>query len=150
MERRKFTREFKLEAVRLIKDEDWSAWRLNYNVFCHQDLPATFFDAWLAGAKENGQSAIAAMATREGWSFTWSECMREVNLSAKGRWVFDDLLFKYGMRDGFCCPIGPWILHYWSSKVLDLVSGGCGSISATRAIAFQKVNGMRINTGRNP
>jgi hypothetical protein len=45
--------------------EDWSAWRLNYNVFCHRDLPATFFGAWLAGAKENGQSAIAAMATRE-------------------------------------------------------------------------------------
>jgi len=124
--------------------EDWSAWRLNYNVFCHRDLPATFFDAWLAGARENGQSAMAAMATREGRSFTWSECMREVNLSAKGRWVFDDLLFKYGMRDGFCCPIGPWILHYWSNKVLDLSPAMRRSLSWAALTAVDQL--MKLTT----
>src|SRR5262249_30412073 len=26
----------------------------------------------------------------------------------------------YKMRDGFCCPVGPWALHYWSPHRLQL------------------------------
>jgi LuxR family quorum sensing-dependent transcriptional regulator len=99
--------------------DNWSAWRMNHNLFFQRDVAPAFFDDWMALAKKYGQSALAAKAARDGTPFTWSECMRESKLSGKGRWVFE-LYAKYGMRDGFCCPIGPWILHFWSPKLLQL------------------------------
>jgi hypothetical protein len=100
--------------------DNWSAWKMNANVFCQKRVPPNLFDEWLLLAQKYGQSAMAAKAARDGTPFTWSECMRDLKLSGNGRWVFDELLWPHRMRDGFCCPIGPWVLHYWSSKPLRL------------------------------
>src|SRR5262249_8321257 len=100
--------------------DNWSAWKMNANVFCQKRVPPNLFDEWLLLAQKYGQSAMAAKAARDGTPFTWSECMRDLKLSGNGRWVFDELLWPHRMRDGFCCPIGPWVLNYWSSKPLRL------------------------------
>jgi DNA-binding CsgD family transcriptional regulator len=100
--------------------DNWSAWKMNANVFCQKRVPPNLFHEWLLLAQKYGQSAMAAKAARDGTPFTWSECMRDLKLSGNGRWVFDELLWPHRMRDGFCCPIGPWVLHYWSSKPLRL------------------------------
>lgn len=91
--------------------DNWSAWKMNANVFCQKRVPPNLFDEWLLLAQKYGQSAMAAKAARDGTPFTWSECMRDLKLSGNGRWVFDELLWPHRMRDGFCCPIGPRVLH---------------------------------------
>ena len=53
-------------------------------------------------------------------SFTHLEITRVLELIGADRWS-TDLALKYGIRDGFHCPIGKrWILTYWSPQVLDL------------------------------
>lgn len=99
--------------------DNWSAWQLNGNVFVQRDVPPTFFDDWLRGAKVYGQSAMAAKAARDGTPFTWTECARHTRMTGRSRWIFD-LLREHGMRDGFCCPVGPWVLHYWSERSVKL------------------------------
>jgi len=96
--------------------DNWDEWKLNHNVFFQRDVPPRFFDDWMRNVREYGQSPIAAKAARDGTPFTWSQCMRESNPSDHGRWIFDQVR-EYGMRDGFCCPVGPWVLHYWTKSV---------------------------------
>jgi DNA-binding CsgD family transcriptional regulator len=42
-----------------------------------------------------------------------------LKLSGNSRWIFD-FCARHGIRDGFCCPVGPWVLHFWSPHVLHL------------------------------
>lgn len=93
--------------------DDWHEWKPNYNVFFQRDVSPLFFSNWVRNVREHGQSAIAAKALRDGTPFTWSQAMRDLDLSEKSRWIFD-LVHQLGMRDGLCCPVGPWVLHYWT------------------------------------
>jgi DNA-binding CsgD family transcriptional regulator len=53
--------------------------------------------------------------------YTWTEGRRMIEPIGTDRWAWD-LAMKYGMRDGFTCPVGGrWVMVYWSRKVLTEV-----------------------------
>ena len=51
--------------------------------------------------------------------FTWTELSRLFDPIGIDRWPFE-LALKYGMRDGYVCPVGGrWVVGYWSQEVLS-------------------------------
>jgi DNA-binding CsgD family transcriptional regulator len=96
---------------------DWKAMKVGETVFVHKDAP----QGWWRDYSEYSQQAYdpAIMMARMSMApFTWTEGRRMIEPIGADRWAWD-LAMKYGMRDGFTCPVGGrWVLAYWSRKVL--------------------------------
>jgi DNA-binding CsgD family transcriptional regulator len=110
----------------------FAAWRLAHppdnfetgyvvgqNLFAHASVPAPFWDEFFALARKHGPSVMAHMAWRNRGPFTFTECRRATKPIGNEVWIFD-LMAKYGIRDGFYCPTGTWMVLFWSSRVLAL------------------------------
>jgi DNA-binding CsgD family transcriptional regulator len=50
---------------------------------------------------------------------TWTDSQRLLQPIGVDRWNYE-LAMRYGMRDGFSCPVGGrWLVVFWSAKVLS-------------------------------
>jgi len=96
---------------------DWRRIKLGENVFIHRDVPRAWLDEWTR-LVESGR-AVGLMTARNCLApFTWTELMRLLDPIGIDRGPFD-LAQKYGMRDGYLCPVGGrWAVGYWSPGVL--------------------------------
>ena len=119
-------------------------WRLPFNprdsseylVFGNDIVaPPEFWEEHKKLAQERGPSATQKMAwQRPARPFTLTEAMRETVATPADRWVFE-LCRRYGIRDGFYCPVGIWMACYTSPTVLQLSETARGGLhyAATQA-----------------
>jgi DNA-binding CsgD family transcriptional regulator len=95
----------------------WGQIRLGKSVFLHKNLP----DGWWedhAALSRGRFSPILFLARSSLASFTWTEVQRMFEPVGVDRWSHE-LALKYGMRDGFTCPVGGrWAVAFWSRRVL--------------------------------
>ena len=69
-------------------------------------------------------------------SFTWTETKRMLEPVGMDRWA-DELGLKYGMRDGFTCPVGGrWLVAFWSKRDLSNVLTPASRIWLQAASSF--------------
>jgi len=119
------------------KRNDWDAYVQGKTIFYHASAPAAFWPEYWSLVREHGTSVMQQIAWRNQGSFTFTEAMRLAKTSGSDRWIFE-LTSKHGMRDGFYCPLGRWMVVYWSANVLKLspeIRGllyGAASIAAVR------------------
>ncbi len=110
-----------LGAARLPPNvSDWGALCPGKTVFLHKDAPAGWWEEWYHRAPNHNPAGylIARMSLAP---CTWSEMLRGFGPAGTDRWGFE-LAMKYGMRDGFMCPVGGrWLVTFWSAKVLTKV-----------------------------
>jgi LuxR family quorum sensing-dependent transcriptional regulator len=97
---------------------DWRRVELGKNAFIHNSVPQGWTEEWAAFVKSG--HCLGLMTARMCLApFTWKEMTRMFDPVGIDRWPVD-LAHKYGMRDGFLCPVGGrWVLGFWSPKPLD-------------------------------
>jgi LuxR family quorum sensing-dependent transcriptional regulator len=100
-----------------VKVGDWRRIELGKNVFIHSDVPRRWLEEWAAFVAKG--HPIGLMTARTCLApFTWTELSRLFDPIGIDRWPFE-LALKYGMRDGYVCPVGGrWVVGYWSPGVL--------------------------------
>jgi DNA-binding CsgD family transcriptional regulator len=105
-------------AVRFpVNVSDWAAIRPGRNAFLHKNAPKDWWEEWLQRAPNRNPIGYH-MARISLAPHTWSEMMRVIAPIGGDRWGIE-LAMKYGMRDGFMCPIGGrWLVAFWSPRVL--------------------------------
>jgi DNA-binding CsgD family transcriptional regulator len=108
-----------LGAVRFpLKSAGLSSIRLGKSIFLHKEVP----DGWWeehAALSQGRFSPLLFRARSSLASFTWTEAQRMFAPVGIDRWAYD-LALKYGMRDGFICPVGGrWAVAFWSRRVLS-------------------------------
>jgi len=97
---------------------EWCHARLGETVFLSQDCPRGWWQEYQSLAQTYLDQDLM-MARSSLAPFTWTESRRMLEPSGIDRWPYD-LALKYGMRDGFTCPIGRrWILAFWSPKLIS-------------------------------
>jgi DNA-binding CsgD family transcriptional regulator len=110
-----------LGAVRFpLNVSDWGALRLGKTVFLHKGAPAGWWEEWLRRAPTQNPAGylIARMSIAP---CTWGEVLRLFGPIGTDRWGFE-LAMKYGMNDGFMCPIGGrWLITFHSERALAKV-----------------------------
>jgi len=101
-----------------VKVGDWRRLQLGKTVFVHPDVPRGWMDEWAAFVA--GGHPIGLMTSRMCLApFTWTELSRMLEPVGVDRWPFE-LALKYGMRDGYLCPVGGrWVVAFWSPKPLS-------------------------------
>jgi LuxR family quorum sensing-dependent transcriptional regulator len=91
--------------------------RLGKSVFLHKDVP----DGWWeehAALSQGRFSPLLFRARSSLASFTWTEVQQMFEPVGIDRWAYE-LALKYGMRDGFICPVGGrWVVAFWSRRTL--------------------------------
>ena len=98
---------------------NWEALVKGKTVFLHTSAPAGWWEEYKELLRHSPGPALV-FAPMSLAPFTHLEITRVLELIGADRWS-TDLALKYGIRDGFHCPIGKrWILTYWSPQVLDL------------------------------
>lgn len=100
-----------------LHSRDWLTAKLGDTVFLSQDSPGGWWQEYmsLAGTYLDQDLMMARTSLAP---FTWTESRRMLEPIGVDRWPYD-LALKYGMRDGFTCPVGRrWILAFWSAKLL--------------------------------
>ena len=100
-----------------VKVGDWRRIELGKNVFIHRDVPRGWLEEWAAFVASG--HPIGLMTARTCLApFTWTELSRMLDPIGIDRWPFE-LALKYGMRDGYVCPVGGrWVVGFWSPGVL--------------------------------
>ena len=113
---------------------DWERAKVGETVFLSKDSPQGWWQEYESLARTYlDQDLMMARASLA--PFTWTESRRMLEPIGIDRWPYD-LALKYGMRDGFTCPVGRrWLIAFWSPKLL---SSGCKWES--RAIIFLAAN----------
>src|SRR5262249_39588217 len=101
-----------------IKVGDWRRIQLGKNTFVHRDVPRGWVEEWTAFIQSG--HCVGLMSARMCLApFTWTEITRMLDPVGMDRWTFD-LAHKYGMRDGYACPVGGrWVVGFWSPRVID-------------------------------
>jgi len=101
-----------------IKVGDWRRIQLCKNTFIHRGVPRGWTEEWTAFVKSG--HCMALMTARMCLApFTWTEITRMLDPVGIDRWPFD-MAQKYGMRDGYVCPVGGrWVVGFWSPRSLD-------------------------------
>lgn len=113
-----------------LKWGDWDSMEKGKSVFVHPNVPAGWWDEYaVLGAREPDPGLIMARMSLA--PFTWTESLQMLEPLGVDRWSYE-LALKYGMRDGFSCPVGSrWVVTFWSRRVLtDVLS------ERTRAMLF--------------
>ena len=100
-----------------VKVGDWRRIELGKNVFVHRDVPRGWVEDWQAFVASG--NPVGLMTARLCLApFTWTELLRMLDPVGIDRWPFE-LALKYGMRDGYVCPVGGrWVVAFWSPRVL--------------------------------
>lgn len=98
---------------------DVDAFTVGQNVFPHSSVPAAYWPDYWPLAKLHGNSPSAQLAMLHQKPITMTEALRVLSPTGKQLWLFD-LLHKHHLRDLFYCPVGRWMLAFWSSKILHL------------------------------
>ncbi len=103
-------------AIRFpIKSADWSAVQLGKSIFLHKSVPIGWWKEYSVLVSTRF-APILFLARCSLGSFTWVETKRMLQPIGVDRWA-DELALKYGMRDGFTCPVGGrWAIVFWSGK----------------------------------
>jgi DNA-binding CsgD family transcriptional regulator len=101
-----------------VKVGDWRRVEIGKNAFIHKSVPQGWLDEWTAFVASG--HPIGLMTARMCLApFTWTELSRMLDPVGADRWPFE-LALKYGMRDGYLCPVGGrWLLAFWSHQVLN-------------------------------
>src|SRR6516165_2147198 len=101
-----------------VKVGDWRNIELGKTVFFHKAVPRGWLEEWIAFLTA-GHHPLALMTGRVCLApFTWTELSRMIDPVGIDRWPFE-LALKYGMRDGYVCPVGGrWVVGWWSPRVL--------------------------------
>jgi DNA-binding CsgD family transcriptional regulator len=121
-----------------VKSGDWDRIKLGETAFKHRSVPAEWWREYLTLARVT-YDPIVMLARVSLAPFTWSEGQTMLDLVGADRWVHE-LCLKYGMRDGFTCPIGArWMVSYWSPQSLT----NCLS-SETRAALYTAASSAAI------
>lgn len=125
-----------LGAARLpVKSNDWGAMRLGQSVFLHPDAPDGWWDEHTALASTRFTPAMF-LARSSLATYTWTESRRLLQPIGVDRWG-SELALKYGMRDGFICPVGGrWMIAYWSKRDL------CNLLTPTARILLQSASSL--------
>jgi DNA-binding CsgD family transcriptional regulator len=107
-----------LGAVRFpVNATGWSAIQLGKSVFLHKEVPDGWWEDHVA-LSEGRFSPLLFLARSSLASVTWTEVNRMYEPVGIDRW-YHELALKYGMRDGWTCPVGGrWAIAFWSRKVL--------------------------------
>jgi DNA-binding CsgD family transcriptional regulator len=102
-----------------LKAGDWRGFELGKSGFIHKSVPQEWVEARRAFIA-TGHHPLILMTARVCLApFTWTELSRMLDPVGVDRWSFE-LAHKYGMRDGYLCPIGGrWAVGFWSPKVLS-------------------------------
>jgi LuxR family quorum sensing-dependent transcriptional regulator len=118
-----------------LKATDWTAIRLGKSVFLHRDVPDGWWDEYVALVPTRFTPALF-LARSSLASFTWTETKRMLQPVGIDRWA-DELALKYGMRDGFTCPVGGrWVVVFWSKRDLSNVLTPAARILLQAASSF--------------
>ena len=97
---------------------DWERIKPDETLFRHKSTDAKWWCEYLARARIS-HDPIVMLARVSLAPFTWSEGQKTLDLVGADRWVLE-LCLRYGMRDGFMCPIGAcWMVSFWSAQPLD-------------------------------
>jgi len=101
-----------------IKVGDWRRLEIGKSVFVHHDVPRGWLEEWTAFVTSG--HCVGLMTARMCLApFTWTELLRMLDPVGIDRWPFE-LSLKYGMRDGYVCPVGGrWAVVFWSPRRLD-------------------------------
>jgi DNA-binding CsgD family transcriptional regulator len=103
-----------------IKSGDWDALQLGKSVFLHDNVPEGWWEEYEALARGKFRPALF-LAGYSIASHTWTEVRRLMQPIGTDKWSYEQSL-KYGMRDGFMCPVGGrWVVGFWSRKDLSNV-----------------------------
>jgi len=100
-----------------VKVGDWRRIELGKNVFIHRDVSRGWLEEWAAFVASG--HPVGLMTARTCLApFTLTELSRLFDPIGIDRWPYE-LALKYGMRDGYVCPVGGrWAVAYWSPGVL--------------------------------
>lgn len=100
-----------------LKVGDWNAVKISESVFLHKTVPREWWREYSTFGRHAYDPGIM-MARMSLAPYTWTESWRMIEPIGVDRWAMD-LALKYGMRDGFTCPIGGrWVVAFWSRRVL--------------------------------
>ena len=118
-----------------LKATNWGAIRLGKSVFLHKDVPDGWWEEYVALAPTRFTPSLS-LARSSLASFTWTETKRMLEPIGVDRWA-DELGLKYGMRDGFTCPVGGrWVVVFWSKRDLSNVLTPASRIWLQAASSF--------------
>lgn len=121
-----------------VKLGDWRRVQLGKTVFVHPDVPRGWLEEWTAFVAQGHPIGImtAKMCLAP---FTWTELSRMLEPLGVDRWPFE-LALKYGMRDGFLCPVGGrWVVGFWSPRVLP-----SGFVQLTRGLLYMAASAAAV------
>jgi LuxR family quorum sensing-dependent transcriptional regulator len=97
---------------------DWGSIKVGETVFVHRTAPAGWWEEYAILA-QRGFDPGMMMARVSLAPSTWSETTRMLEPIGLDRWPHE-LALKYGMRDGFTCPVGGrWVVAFWSPRLLS-------------------------------
>jgi LuxR family quorum sensing-dependent transcriptional regulator len=103
-----------------VKSGDWDAVQLGKSAFLHKDVPERWWEEHNALARGKFRPVLF-LAASSLTGHTWTETRRLLQPIGIDQWALD-LALKYGMRDGFTCPIGGrWVVGFWSRRELSKV-----------------------------
>lgn len=110
---------FMLGAGRFpLKFGDFDSLKLGVNVFVHASVPPDWWSEYVTLAR-HGYDPGLMMARMSLAPYTWTESNKMLDPIGVDRWPYE-LSLKYGMRDGYTCPVGArWVVAFWSRKVLS-------------------------------
>src|SRR5262249_17957491 len=125
-----------------VKVGDWRRVEIGKTAFIHKSVPQSWVDEWTAFVA-NGHP-IGIMTARMCLApFTWTELSRMLDPVGADRWPFE-LALKYGMRDGYLCPVGGrWVVGFWSPKLL-----GDAFTQQARGLIYMAVSAAAVRLER--
>jgi DNA-binding CsgD family transcriptional regulator len=118
-----------------LKITDWKYVTLGKTAFVHKDVPKGWWEDY-SSISEQTYDVGLMMAHMSLSPYTWTESRQLSDPVGVDRWAYE-LALKYGMRDGFTCPVGGrWVLVFWSGKVLSNVMSSAARIILFAAASF--------------
>jgi DNA-binding CsgD family transcriptional regulator len=101
-----------------LKSGDWRSIKLGKSAFLQKDVPQGWWEEYSARAPGKFRPVLC-LARSSMASYTWTEVRRMLDPIGVDQWEYE-LALKYGMRDGFTCPVGGrWAVVFWSRKELS-------------------------------
>src|SRR5262249_33969028 len=121
-----------------VKVGDWRNLEIGRNTFIHRSVPQRFIEEWTAFvARGHPMGLVTAPMCLA--PFTWAEFFKPPDLTGIERRPVESAL-KYGLRDGFMCPIGGrWVVAFWSPRLL-----GRGFTQQTRGLLYMAANAAAV------
>ena len=101
-----------------LKSGDWESIVLGRSAFLHEDVPEGWWEEHNVLTQGKFRPMLFLAQSSMG-SHTWTEVKRMLQPIGTDQLAYE-LGLKYGMRDGFTCPVGGrWAVGFWSRKDLS-------------------------------